>query len=127
MLDPHMKTILSTLILLAVFCGCASAEPPDHNDVATTNMLTIVAPAGAPVDGIICYGANHADSNWTVVKVFSCTNGQYMASRVPRYELYTAVSTNSQLLRYSDYMPKVEPNTNGFAIMPVPVGTVTPK
>lgn len=110
-----MKTILSTLLLLAVFCGCASAEPPDHKPLT----MTLVAPVGAPITGVNCYGANHADVKWTLVKSMNTTNGQYMAAPVPPYEIYTATSTNVQTGEESDYAPKVAPGTNGVLVIPV--------
>lgn len=113
-----MKTPFLIIGLLAVFCGCASAEPPDHKAAATNAVMTIVAPAGVPIDGVIGYGAMHADSQWTRIKFMQCTNAQYMTANVPRYDLYTATSTNSATGQESDYAPKVALDTNGVLVVP---------
>lgn len=122
-----MKKISSILILLAAFCFSAFAEPPDHNDVGSNNVVTVVAPAGVPIDSIIIYGGNHAEAQWHQVKVFSCTNNQWMMGNVPKFDEYTGTSSNSITGRYSDYGPKVSPDTNGVAAMPIPVTAITPK
>lgn len=92
-----MKTLLLT-ILTTLVASCVSAEPPDINPItldSTNGTVTVVAPAGVPIDGIIVYGGNHSDTNWTRVKVLQCTNLQYMAANVPKYDEYTSTSTNS--------------------------------
>lgn len=111
--------------------GCASshAEPPDQKPTspASTNALaTAVAPEGSPVDGLIIYGGNHADTNWTQLAVIPCTNLEYMAVIVPRYDEYKATSTNSQTGQSSPYSPTVYFPTNS-SIPATPSLSIQPK
>lgn len=114
-----MKTAILT-ICIALSGFRVFADPPDSKPEPTNATVNVVAPAGVPVDGIILYGGNHQDANWTRVKVLPCTNLQYMAATVPKYEIYTATSTNSATRQESNYAPKVYWPTNPQA-NPIPV------
>lgn len=120
-----MKTIPLILILLAVFCGCALAEPPAHKD--RTDEVTANAPAGPPITGLNFYGAHHSDTSWTWLKTVDTTNGVFIkvVFTPATNELYTATSTNKFTGQESDYAPGVNANTNSPLV--IPVVTVTPK
>ena len=90
-----------TLLALALAVMSCQAMPPAHKLFSLSCDLPT---AGGPVTGANLYGANSTDSNWQLLASISGTNGQTVRFQSPpRFELYTADSTNAVDGSASDY------------------------